>query len=125
LNSTNFALVLALERINDYCLLLKGTEATFPFNETTLVFKVMGKMFCLGDVTNFDTITVKCDPVVADELKEQYEQIRNGYHMNSRHWITVSFEGLTEAFIFALIRNSYELVVQKLPKKDRIILETL
>lgn len=117
--------MLALESIHDYCLSLKGTEACFPFNETTLVFKVMGKMFCVGDIEAFNEITVKAEPEEALKLREQYDQIRPGYHMNNRHWITVAFDGMNEGFIFALIERSYQLVVQKLPNKDRIVLETL
>jgi len=114
-----------LETVNSYCLLKKGVEATFPFDEETLVWKVMGKMFCLGNVGAFKNITLKCDTQVSQVLQAKFEQITPGYHMNKKLWITVELEGLTTEFVFSLIDTSYELVVQKLTKKDRNQLETL
>lgn len=101
---------------------LPGVEASFPFDQTTLVFKVMGKMFCLIDITDGQEITVKANPEDALTLRETYEQVRPGYHMNNKHWITVLLEGLPESLIHQLIQQSHALVVQKLPKKDQIIL---
>jgi predicted DNA-binding protein (MmcQ/YjbR family) len=112
-----------LDFINNFSLSLPGTEASFPFDETTLVFKVMGKMFCITDIRHAEEITVKVIPEEGVRLKESYEHIRSGYHMNNKHWITVTLEGLPEVFILQLIQNSYRLVVQKLPKKDRILIE--
>ena len=100
-------------------------EATFPFDEDTLVWKVLGKMFCLGNVSAFQKITVKCDTEVSRALQAEYEQITPGYHMNKKLWITVDLEGLTTEFVFSLIDASYELVVEKLTKRDRKLLETL
>lgn len=114
-----------LEKVNSYCLAKKGVEATFPFDADTLVWKVMGKMFCLGNVSAFHRITLKCETDESLRLQEQYDQIKPGYHMNKKLWITVEMEGLASEFVFSLIDTSYELVVQKLPKKDRILLETL
>jgi predicted DNA-binding protein (MmcQ/YjbR family) len=89
----------------------------FPFDANTAVWKVAGKMFCLGDITQFDSINLKCDPEKAVELREQYTQVEPGFHMNKTHWNTVYFEGLTEKFICSLIDHSYAEVSRKLPKK--------
>jgi len=121
----SFVKFVFLESINSYCLTKKGVEATFPFDENTIVWKVMGKMFCLGDTENFTHITVKCNPEDSLKLQESYEQITPGYHMNKKLWISVELEGLDSEFVFSLIDTSYRLVVQKLPKKEQTLLETL
>lgn len=109
-----------IEAFYNYCLSLPGTAEDFPFDEQTLVFKVMGKMFALTDVDEFESINLKCDPVKALELRAVYEEIQPGWHMNKKHWNTVSTKGsLEDAFILELIRHSYDLVVEKLPKKER------
>jgi len=77
-------------------------------------------MFALCDVDEFESINLKCDPVRALELRASYEEIQPGYHMNKKHWNTVSTQGnLDDDLIKELITHSYELIVAKLPKKDR------
>ncbi len=95
-------------------------EETFPFDESTIVWKVAGKMFCLGDINNFESISLKCNPEKAIELREAYEQIIPGFHLNKSLWNTVYLEGLNLEFVFSLIEHSYEEVVHKLPKKIRL-----
>lgn len=110
-----------IEAFYNYCLSLPDTSEGFPFNNKTLVFKVKGKMFALTDVDEFKSINLKCDPVKAMNLRALHEEIQPGYHMNKKHWNTVSTKGdLPDEFIIELIRHSYELVVEKLPKKDRL-----
>lgn len=112
-----------IEAFYNYCLSLPGTAEDFPFDEQTLVFKVMGKMFALTNVDEFESINLKCDPVKALKLRAEYEEIKPGFHMNKKHWNTVSTKGeLEDEFLTKLIRHSYDLVVAKLPKKDRTIL---
>ena len=94
-------------------------EETFPFDNKTIVWKVAGKMFCLGDIENFDSINLKCNPEKAIELREQYSQIQPGYHMNKKHWNTVYFELLSEDLIRELLDHSYDLVFESLPKKKK------
>ena len=79
-----------IEKIWKYCSQKNGVSESFPFNETTLVFKVVDKMFALFDVENFQSINLKCDPEKALELREQYSGILPGYHMNKKHWNTIS-----------------------------------
>jgi predicted DNA-binding protein (MmcQ/YjbR family) len=110
-----------IEQFRGFCLSFPGTTEEFPFDENTLVFKVMGKMFVLCDVDEFESINLKCDPVKAIELREQYPEIVNpGYHMNKKHWNTVSMQyNLPDDLIKEWITDSYNLVVAGLPKKDR------
>ena len=116
-----------IETFRDYCLAKKGVEETFPFDEVTLVFKVMGKMFAVTGLDADDfRVNLKCDPDRVIELREEYEDILPGWHMNKTHWNTVLFEnGLEDNFLKELIDHSYDLVVKKLRKKDRDFLESL
>lgn len=110
-----------IESFHDYCLSFSGIAEEFPFDETTLVFKVMGKMFAFCDVDEFESINLKCDPVKAVELREEYPGlVEPGYHMNKKHWNTISMQGnLQDDLIKKWIKDSYDLVVAKLPKHDR------
>ncbi len=114
-----------IEDFRDYCLRKKGVEETFPFDNVTLVFKVMGKMFALtGLDQEVFTVNLKCDPGRALELREHYPQIIPGYHMNKKHWNTVQFEdGLPDSLLRELIDHSYELVVASLTKKKQAELD--
>jgi predicted DNA-binding protein (MmcQ/YjbR family) len=109
-----------IDEFRDYCLSKAGTEETFPFDETTLVFKVMGKMFALTGLDRDDfRVNLKCDPEWAIELREQYPDVIPGYHMSKKHWNTLIMEdsALDEDLIIRLIDHSYDLVVKGLTKK--------
>ncbi|MEW6196981.1 MAG: MmcQ/YjbR family DNA-binding protein [Bacteroidota bacterium] len=107
-----------IEKIRNYCLKKPHVTEGFPFNEDMLVFKVMNKMFCLLNLTPPHTINLKCDPEFAIELREQYEAVKPGYHMNKKHWNTIELDGnIPDKEITAWINHSYELVVSSLPKK--------
>lgn len=116
-----------IEEFREYCLSKKGVEETFPFGEDTLVFKVMGKMFALTSLAQGEfTVNLKCDPDRALELREHHPEVIPGYHMNKRHWNTIEFEtGLDPQLLVELIDHSYDLVVQKMPKKLREELDQL
>lgn len=106
--------------IRNFCLSKTGVEETFPFDKTTLVFKVFGKMFALMDVDDFTGINLKCDPEKAIELREGYIGIVPGYHMNKKHWNTVEVNSDVDLpLLFELINHSYNLVFSSLPKKVR------
>jgi predicted DNA-binding protein (MmcQ/YjbR family) len=115
-----------IESFRHYCLQLKGVEETLPFGPDTLVYKVMGKAFALTglDADEFK-VNLKCDPEKALELRDNFPgQIIPGWHMNKKHWNTVSFEeGLSKDMLMSLINHSYDLVVAGLPKKIRDELE--
>lgn len=109
-----------VERFRQYCLAKPGVTEEFPFDEQTLVYKVMGKMFALADLDLFVSINLKCDPELAVELRERYPAVQEGYHMNKRHWNTVLVDGsLPDRLLFDWIDHSYGLVVEGLPKRLR------
>jgi predicted DNA-binding protein (MmcQ/YjbR family) len=93
------------------------------FKNTLLVWKVAGKMFCLGDIQAFEHIALKCDPERALELRETYPQITGAFHMNKTHWNDVHLDGLPQSLIAELIQHSYDIVVQKLPKTTRELIK--
>ncbi len=107
-----------IEELREYCLSLKGVTEDLPFGESTLVFKIAGKIFCLtGMIGNF-SINLKNDPEKNMELREQFTCIKPGYHMNKKHWNTVEVDGsLSDDRIKNLVDESYDSVVMKLPQK--------
>ena len=107
-----------IEELRSYCLSKKSVTESFPFDEVTLVFKVMGKMFALADVDNFESINLKCDPERAVELREQYMGVLPGYHMNKQHWNTIVVNAdVSDKMLYQLIDDSYALIVKSLTKK--------
>jgi len=109
-----------IEEFREYCIAKPGVTEEFPFDENTLVFKVMGKMFALTDLVDEFSLNLKCDPERAIALREQYPAIQPGYHMSKVHWNTVKMDGsLNQNLILELIDHSYQLVVDKLPKGKR------
>lgn len=112
------------ESIREYCIAKKGTTESFPFNEDVLVFKVGGKMYALIDLSEPDSINLKCDPEYAVELREKYVDIQGGYHMHKKYWNTVALNGLLDKkLILSLIDHSYEQVVKGLGKKGEIFIK--
>ncbi len=109
-----------IEEIRNYCIAKKGVEESFPFDDQTLVMKVMNKMFCLISLDLPHGINVKCDPEKGVELREQYHGVLPGYHMNKRNWNTVRIDEIKDdALLREWIDESYSLVVKTLPKKVR------
>lgn len=109
-----------LDSLLQFTATLPGTEDSFPFDAKTLVLKVGGKMYLLVDAENPTQMNLKCDPERAIELRERYDGIQPGYHMNKKHWNTVDLQGsVDEKLIFELVKHSYELVFASLPKKIR------
>jgi len=108
-----------IEELREYCIKKPGVTEEFPFNETTLVFKVMGKMFALTDLEGQFSVNLKCAPEDCIELRERYNAVLPGYHMNKKHWNTVYLDGtITDDLIYEWINNSYNLVIKKLTKKQ-------
>lgn len=107
-----------IEDFRIHCISKKGVTEEMPFDNKTLVFKVMGKIFVLTDIDLFQSFNVKCDPEKAVELREQYHSVKPGYHMNKKHWNTIEVTGeLNDTELKYWIDHSYDLVVSKLPKK--------
>ncbi len=98
----------------------KVTEE-FPFGESVLVFKIFGKMFLLAMLDDIPlTINLKCEPSLALDLRERYRAVTPGYHMNKKHWNTVTIDGsIPDKEIFAMIDHSFELIAANLPKNQR------
>jgi predicted DNA-binding protein (MmcQ/YjbR family) len=110
-----------IEELHSYCLSLKGAEETFPFDDTTMVMKVGGKMFALIPLDTVETsISLKCDPEKALQLRDEFPCVRPGYHLSKKHWNTVYMDGaISEELLKQWIVDSYELVIAGLPKKQR------
>jgi predicted DNA-binding protein (MmcQ/YjbR family) len=108
----------ALRRL---CLGFAGAEETFPFSPGTSVFKVAGKMFALSRLTGDPlSVSLKCEPLLAEELRAAHPAIIPGYHLNKRHWNTVRIDGsLPDRMIADLVEDSYDLVVSRLPRARR------
>lgn len=111
-----------IESLREYCLKKKAVKETFPFGNSTLVFKVRGKIFLLAGLDESPLqFNVKCDPEIIDDLREQYEDVIPGYHMNKKHWNTIIVTGsIPEKILKEMIDESYRLVVNSLPQKDRV-----
>jgi predicted DNA-binding protein (MmcQ/YjbR family) len=113
-----------IEEFREYCISKKGVTEELPFDEHTLVFKVMGKIFALTslDAEQF-SINLKCDPAIAIVLREEFDFILPGYHMNKKHWNTILvMVGVKDEFFKQYIDHSYNLVVKGLPLKQRELL---
>jgi predicted DNA-binding protein (MmcQ/YjbR family) len=110
-----------LAAFREFCLSKTAATESTPFGDDVLVFKVAGKIFALAAVDEFPTtVNLKCDPDLALELRDRYEQVRPGYHMNKKHWNTVEIDsGIPDTELRKMIDHSYELVVQSLPKVVR------
>jgi len=107
-----------VEQVRQICIEKKGVTEGFPFDDVTLVLKVGGKMFALIDLDKIPSVNLKCDPERSIDLRERYDEIIPGYHMNKQHWNTVLLEGnLPDNLVAGLIDHSYELVFASLPKK--------
>ena len=112
-----------IEEFRDYCLAKNGVTEELPFGPQTLVFKVGGKMFTACNIEDFVSYNLKCDPERAVDLREDYQGITPGYHMNKKHWNTIeAISDVPEELQLELIDHSYDLVVKSLPRKDRDLL---
>ncbi|HTX46397.1 MAG TPA: MmcQ/YjbR family DNA-binding protein [Solirubrobacteraceae bacterium] len=103
------------------CLSFQGAEETFPFGPNTSVFKIGGKMFALSQLGADELqVSLKCEPTLAEQLREMHAEVTPGYHLNKRHWNTVTIGGsLPDQMISDMIEDSYDLVVSTLPERLR------
>lgn len=109
-----------IETIRDYCIRKKATTEEFPFDEVTLVFKVMGKIYACIGLDNPEWLTLKCDPEYAQELREHHSGIEGAFHFNKKYWNQVSLRGdVEDKLIKHLIDHSYEEVWKKLTRKQK------
>ena len=107
-----------LAEFREYCLTKPGASEEIPFGPDVLVFKVGAKMFALAALDEVPpTVNLKCDPDLALDLRDRYEQVTPGYHMNKKHWNTVEIEsGIPNIELRRMIDHSYDLVIEKLPR---------
>lgn len=122
-----------IEDFRAYCLSFKGVHEKMPFEKATsdydrnlLVFYVVEKWFCFVNIDVFDFCNIKCDPQQIEDLQERYEGITPGYHMNKKHWISVYFnKDVAEGIIKELVKQSYDMVVASLSKKEKEAVEAM
>jgi predicted DNA-binding protein (MmcQ/YjbR family) len=115
-----------VEEFRAYCLSRKGVTECFPFDESTLVFKVMDKMFALTSLDTAFRITIKTDPETGAHLRELYPCVQPAWHMNKTRWIMVDVDGtVDDGHLHQWIDASYDLVVAGLTKKQKDILHSI
>lgn len=120
-----------IDQLRDFCIAKKGVTEHFPFDNVTLVFKVMNKIFALTGLDSWEKgeqkINLKCNPEKAEELRGEYEGIISGWHMNKKHWNTVlvNSSDVSDVLVKELINHSYDLVVSGLTKRSKSELENL
>lgn len=113
-----------IESYRSYCIAKPNVTESFPFDDKILVFKVGGKMFALANVDEFDSFNVKCYPEEAIQLRERYDAVEPGYHMNKKHWNTVFIHrDVSDQVLYHWIDQSYDLIVKSLPKKIKASLD--
>ncbi|HET8952363.1 MAG TPA: MmcQ/YjbR family DNA-binding protein [Solirubrobacteraceae bacterium] len=107
--------------LRELCLSFTGAEETYPFSAETTVFKVRGKIFAIAALDREPpSISLKCEPEIAAQLRAGHEAITPGYHLNKRHWNTVRVDGsLPEQLVRDMVEDSYDLVVESMPKRIR------
>jgi predicted DNA-binding protein (MmcQ/YjbR family) len=107
--------------LRKHCLSFPGAAETFPFGPDNSVFKVGGKMFALSRLAGGPLrVSLKCDPALAEQLREMHEAVTPGYHLNKKHWNTVTLDGsLPERMVKDMVEDSYDLVVSRLPISRR------
>lgn len=109
-----------VESLREYCLSLPLATEDFPFDETTLVFRVVGKIFAMLDLERPDVVSLKCNPDYALQLREEHPEISGAWHMNKKYWNQVNLSGhLEDDLVQGLVRHSYVEVVKKLTRKER------
>jgi predicted DNA-binding protein (MmcQ/YjbR family) len=108
-------------QLRDHCLSFTGAGETFPFGSETSAFKVRGKIFALSRLGSDELrVSLKCEPTLAEQLREAHAAVIPGYHLNKRHWNTVIVDGsLSAQMVKDMIEDSYDLVVSHLPQRDR------
>jgi len=108
-------------KLREHCLAFPGSAETFPFGPQTSVFKVAGKIFAISRLSEDQLrVSLKCEPLLAEELREAHPAVIPGYHLNKRHWNTVIIDGsLPDRMIKDMIEDSYDLIVSKLPRSRR------
>jgi predicted DNA-binding protein (MmcQ/YjbR family) len=113
------------DELQSWCLGRRGASEEFPFGEQPSVFKIAGKMFAISNLDSRPLqVSLKCEPELAEQLRATYPAIKPGYHLNKRHWNTVTLDGsLADEMVREMLEDSYDLVVAGLPRQVRESLE--
>lgn len=117
-----------IETFKNFCSSFEGVTQNFPFedNDQTLAYMVMEEVFALADTESFEKIHLKCDPIKAATLRNLYPEVEPSSHMDKKHWNSIDPSGyLSDILIKEWIKDSYDLVVEELPRKDQKKLEKL
>ena len=114
-----------IESIREYCLKKRAITEEFPFDDTTLVFKVGGKMFACMPLDRADMLTLKCDAEYALELRERYSAIEPAWHFNKKYWNQHRISELEDDLLKSLIDHSYDEVLRKMSCRKREEIENL
>lgn len=114
-----------IETVREYCLSKRAATEEFPFDDTTLVFKVADKMFACMPLEKADMLILKCDAEYALELREEHSAIEPAWHFNKKYWNQLRISELEEGLLKRLIDHSYDEVIRKMPRKLREEIETL
>ncbi|MBN2681229.1 MAG: MmcQ/YjbR family DNA-binding protein [Bacteroidales bacterium] len=113
-----------VEDLRNYCLSKPGVTESFPFDDVTLVMKVGNKMFALISLDEPYGINLKCNPELAIQLRETYDAVKPGYHMNKTHWNTVNIDGsISKQLLREWIDDSYSLIYNSLPNNKKLELK--
>ena len=117
-----------IEEFRNYCLSKKGVTESCPFPklQSILVFKVIDKMFTATDIETFESFSIKCDPAKIDELRATYYSLQEPSYFSKKHWSKVIMDGsISDDILYKWLDISYDLVVAKLTKKQKQILDSL
>lgn len=107
-----------IESLREYCLSLPQVTEDFPFDETTLAFRIGGKIFAMVNLEDTRWFVLKCEPDYALDLRDRYSEITSAWHMNKKHWNQINlFGSLSDSLVRSLVRHSYNEVVKKMPKR--------
>ena len=115
-----------IEHIRDYCLAKKGSNESFPFDNVTLVFKIVNRIFAVVCLDNPNHVTLKCQPDYSIQLRECYDGIIGAPHFNKKYWIQITFDSdIPDSLILELIDHSYEEVLKKFTRKQKAYYDEL
>ena len=115
-----------IETLRNYCLQKKAVNESFPFDDVSLVFKVMDRMFALINLDHPDLVMLKCQPDYAIDLRDRYHGVEPAFHFNKRHWNQVTLvSDVPDSLLLHLIDHSYEEVLKKFTKKKRALYDEL
>ena len=109
-----------IESVRDYCLSLPEATEDFPFDETTLAFRIKGRIFAMIDLEKTEWFVLKCNPDYAIELRDAHADIAPAWHMNKKYWNQLDIALLSDELFYSLVDHSYSEVIKKLPKKVRV-----